>query len=1152
MPKLNYGFKGEGALTLEQAIAAGAAVSSTDYGYVVQLGAITPVPEPPAADPYYQKVALLAHLNSRTQFNEIVDSSPYARAMRFDGGTLTTTAGDQSPIGGGAMQLNTAGGALYSMLALGSGVNAGTGDFTLEWWANFPNITPINALLPSGEGVILTGPSDGWAGGDSGRWRISVRGISDSTTGNLPKRKLALYYFNQNPSRVENVWSALIDDYLGQWTHYAISRTGGVTRVFANGQQLTLGIDPAVNYPNLPFGTTATSVADTANWVFPMANQPTYNNLGMVLFGFTDHKIVGFVDEVRYTVGVGRYSASFSPPTTAFPDSGPVIAPDAPTNLVATGGNQQVALTWTAPARTGGASITDYIVQFQLSTDNGSNWTTFSDGTSTTASATVTGLTNGTSYRVRVAAVNSAGTGDYVASGTVTPNVAAAITAQPRNDFITADAQSATFSVTATGAGSYQWQYFGPDEMAGDYANAWRDIPNATSSSFAATTSAINSLLGYEFYYTGIAKLRCAVSPAGGGSSTYSNMVRFIAAHYQHSLSLTWYNGTTGGGTTWTGSRHSLSPAAGESVKVDLTDYAMASPDTSWFTGNNGIVKVQRADTATASDANWTDVSSTEFRGSFGGISGIEIPSSTGVRFYRVVIQVKWPYSVNDGSLSAVRTTPMFLPYTSSDYLEVNWPAAPSSPTGLSGSSGNAQVPLTWTAPSSNGGAAITGYVVEWTPAGGSASTVNTGSATASYTKTGLTNGTAYTFRVAAQNSVGTGPYSSSATVTPVAPGPTISYLLVGGGGAGRGGGGGGGKVVEGTMVASGPLRLRVGLGGGSGNLDNSGIDYFFILPSKDMRVGTPSVLGSLSAAGGAWGSTNQAIGGAGNGGANAQSNSTGGIGGLSSLTGLRYGGGGGGGQYNDGWDFYPGGSGGGGAFGGNGTNGLGGGGGGDAYGGGMGGGDGVVVLQLSAAPYYISPSLTYSVANNRYTFTAGDGYVTVAQPSPLSIQIPKMTSNTAPSGTVLRFGDWSNQTSRSWEYFGSASDNVGGFYGQPSIGASAGIGFDFGATNTFSGYYALPHYSQFGTGPSSLTFSGSNDGTNWTVLNTTTFNLSPNSNANSWWRGRDDDGWSWNTTLRNEVTAAGSYRYVRWMNTGSNSFILNKLQLLLPASPAL
>ena len=57
---------------------------------------------------------------------------------------------------------------------------------------------------------------------------------------------------------------------------------------------------------------------------------------------------------------------------------------------------------------------------------------------------------------------------------------------------------------------------------------------------------------------------------------------------------------------------------------------------------------------------------------------------------------------------------------------------------------------LTWKAPSSTGGSAITGYVIK--PSIGAAVTV--GKVT-SYTITKLTNGTAYTFTVAAKNSGG-------------------------------------------------------------------------------------------------------------------------------------------------------------------------------------------------------------------------------------------------------------------------------------------------------------------------------------------------------------------------------------------------------------
>jgi len=92
----------------------------------------------------------------------------------------------------------------------------------------------------------------------------------------------------------------------------------------------------------------------------------------------------------------------------------------------------------------------------------------------------------------------------------------------------------------------------------------------------------------------------------------------------------------------------------------------------------------------------------------------------------------------------------------------------PNSPTNLTGVVGNTQATLTWTAPTSNGGTPITGYVVEysinpsgpWTP-------VNTGSTATTYTLTGLTNGTLYYVRVSGVNIVGTGTPSNVISLTP-------------------------------------------------------------------------------------------------------------------------------------------------------------------------------------------------------------------------------------------------------------------------------------------------------------------------------------------------------------------------------------------------
>ena len=87
----------------------------------------------------------------------------------------------------------------------------------------------------------------------------------------------------------------------------------------------------------------------------------------------------------------------------------------------------------------------------------------------------------------------------------------------------------------------------------------------------------------------------------------------------------------------------------------------------------------------------------------------------------------------------------------------------PDAPTSVSATAGNAQVTLSWTAPTNTGGSSITGYSVTGAP-GGSCTT-----STTSCVVTGLTNGTAYTFHVAAINAQGTGTAASSNTVTPQA-----------------------------------------------------------------------------------------------------------------------------------------------------------------------------------------------------------------------------------------------------------------------------------------------------------------------------------------------------------------------------------------------
>jgi hypothetical protein len=89
---------------------------------------------------------------------------------------------------------------------------------------------------------------------------------------------------------------------------------------------------------------------------------------------------------------------------------------------------------------------------------------------------------------------------------------------------------------------------------------------------------------------------------------------------------------------------------------------------------------------------------------------------------------------------------------------------APSAPTGLAATPGNAQVTLNWNASSS-----ATTYYVKRSTTAGTETQIATPTST-SYTDTGLTNGTKYFYVVSAYNSYGQSPNSAEVSVTPTAP----------------------------------------------------------------------------------------------------------------------------------------------------------------------------------------------------------------------------------------------------------------------------------------------------------------------------------------------------------------------------------------------
>lgn len=121
--------------------------------------------------------------------------------------------------------------------------------------------------------------------------------------------------------------------------------------------------------------------------------------------------------------------------------------PNAPTALGVAPGNARLTVAFTAPSDDGGSAITDY----EWTTDGGATW--HSAGR-TTSPVTITGLTNGTEYTVKLRAVNANGNGGASETATGTPVAPAGDTVRPRLGTWTATAghQTALRLLRTTGS----------------------------------------------------------------------------------------------------------------------------------------------------------------------------------------------------------------------------------------------------------------------------------------------------------------------------------------------------------------------------------------------------------------------------------------------------------------------------------------------------------------------------------------------------------------------------------------------------------------------------------------------------------------------------------------------------------------------------
>ena len=122
---------------------------------------------------------------------------------------------------------------------------------------------------------------------------------------------------------------------------------------------------------------------------------------------------------VSFTDDAGNEESLTSVATTA----AVAAVPTEPLRLTVSQGsrNQELDASWQVPSSNGGSAITGYKVQWKQTTGSWDSATDVSEGTVTGTSHTITGLTGGVEYAVRVIATNDVGDGPASSEATGTP-----------------------------------------------------------------------------------------------------------------------------------------------------------------------------------------------------------------------------------------------------------------------------------------------------------------------------------------------------------------------------------------------------------------------------------------------------------------------------------------------------------------------------------------------------------------------------------------------------------------------------------------------------------------------------------------------------------------------------------------------------------
>jgi fibronectin type 3 domain-containing protein len=413
--------------------------------------------------------------------------------------------------------------------------------------------------------------------------------------------------------------------------------------------------------------------------------------------------------------------------------------PTAPLAATATAGNASVTVAWSIPASNGGAAITGYNV-YRGTAAGGEASTPVASNVSG-ASVTDSGLVNGTAYFYQVAAVNSVGVSARSNEASASPQAPAAVAYVRRVGSATASTSRATTTLTVGAPG-----------VSAGHALVVNALLSSTSitGSVGVQDSAGNSYLIGRDVNDGSSGDRTVVfvatnvkALAAGTSITLS----YPSAGETH-LAVDEYSGVTG-----------IDTSAGASASGTAFSSGVAPPTTQATDLLVGAVGAESGTTPSWS-AGWT------------GLPALAISSDYLGAGYRVATAVgSYAASGNVGGQWMAAIVTLKTAGQSPPPPPPPTPTAPSSPQGLTATAGNGSVQLSWAAPASDGGAAISGYnIYRGAIAGGEGATpIATNVATTSFTDATVVNATAYFYKVGAVNSVGVSPLSIEASATPQA-----------------------------------------------------------------------------------------------------------------------------------------------------------------------------------------------------------------------------------------------------------------------------------------------------------------------------------------------------------------------------------------------